>query len=291
MRTSYVTTLGTHLLFVESINPARYIPGLSTVANTNSRRLYPRFGNITEIRDGARSWFHSLQVGVQRQFGSNLTFTANYSLSKSIDTSSFAQGGAVSEGPNPFNRALNRALSDFDVTHNLNGSFLWSLPGFRKASPIVRVFAGGWQVNGIINLQNGNPFSVIDSRDAGLAGIGAPVRADLVGNPFLPADRSRGEIVARYFDTNAFRLPADGTFGTSGRNILRGPGYANVDFSVLKDFKLMEGIALQFRTECFNFLNRPNFNLPVSNLSSPTLGQIISSGSPRILQFALKLKF
>jgi hypothetical protein len=291
-RASYVTTLGTHLMFSESVNPAIYRPGQSTLANVNSRRLYPVFGNITEVRDGARSWYHSLQLSVQRQFGSGILFTTNYTFSKSIDTSSFAQDGGVTEGPNPFDRRSNRALSDFDATHNFNTSVLWKLPFLSASRGVVHSVLGGWQLNGIVSLQSGTPFGIVDSRDVGLVGTGAGVRADLVGNPYLPTDRPRAELITRYFDPTAFRLPVEGTFGTSGRNIIREPGYANVDASLLKDFALADRAFVQFRTEVFNLLNRPNFGRPQASLASPTLGQILStSGSPRIIQLALKFIF
>lgn len=291
IRTSYVGTFATQLMTSEAINPAIYLPGVSTVANTNARRIYPTLGSITEIRNGARSWYHSWQLGLQKRMGRYLTFTSNYTLSKSIDTSSYAQDGGVTEGPNPFNRRLNRALSDFDTTHNFSNSVLWALPTLKDSSPLVRAVAGGWQIDGIIRVQSGFPFSVTDNRDLGLAGIGSGVRADLAGNPYLPASRSRGERVAKYFNTGAFAPAGPGTFGASGRNILRGPGFVNVDSSLLKNFRVQERWALQFRSEFFNLLNRPNFGQPNSLLTSPVFGRILTAADPRILQLGLKVIF
>ena len=93
------------------------------------------------------------------------------------------------------------------------------------------------------------------------------------------------------FNTNAFQLPPFGSFGNSGRNILNGPSYQTVNVSVVKNIALRERATLQFRTEAFNFLNRPNFDLPDIFLGSPTFGHILSAQNPRHIQFGLKLLF
>jgi hypothetical protein len=86
-------------------------------------------------------------------------------------------------------------------------------------------------------------------------------------------------------------LTEAGKFGNAGRNIARGPGYANVDLSLLKTFDLAESRQLQFRVECFNFANHANFFLPVTDLASPSFGRIIEAGPSRLLQFGLKFLF
>jgi hypothetical protein len=82
-----------------------------------------------------------------------------------------------------------------------------------------------------------------------------------------------------------------GQFGTEGRNINIGPGDADWDFGVLKNFKIAESRQLQFRTELFNFLNRANFRLPDSDISSPTFNRILAAQNPRQVQFALKFMY
>jgi hypothetical protein len=84
-------------------------------------------------------------------------------------------------------------------------------------------------------------------------------------------------------------MPPYGTFGNAGRNILTGPGFSSVDVSVIKNTPIREGLTLQFRAEFFNLLNRSNFNLPDSFLGSPAFGRILSAGTPRRVQFGLKL--
>jgi hypothetical protein len=84
---------------------------------------------------------------------------------------------------------------------------------------------------------------------------------------------------------------APGTFGNSGRNILRGPGFASIDFGLVKNVRLLRGHSVQFRTEFFNLFNRVNLGNPVANVSAPNFGEIISAGSPRVIQLALKYAF
>jgi hypothetical protein len=104
-------------------------------------------------------------------------------------------------------------------------------------------------------------------------------------------DQSRAQFVSKYFDTSRFALPALGTFGTAGRNILQGPGYANVDMSAFKSFRITESKSLALRWEVFNLFNRANFGNPSGNFSSAAFGQITSAMDPRIMQVGLKLIF
>jgi len=182
-------------------------------------------------------------------------------------------------------------LSNLDVAHRFVASFVYELPRFKGAHSLIRYVFGGWQTNGIISLQSGRPFSVVSGRDNSQAGVNQD-RADLVGSPKLNTGRSHQELIDRYFNTVAFAQNPTGTFGASGRNILRGPGFASVDFGLGKEIPLFwEGHKLQFRAEFFNLFNRVNFNNPNNNLGSAQFGRITASGDPRVIQFALKYIF
>jgi len=117
-------------------------------------------------------------------------------------------------------------------------------------------------------------------------GFGANDRPNVVGDPH----RSH-QTPDLWFNTAAFALPPYGSFGNSGRNILDGPSFQTINFSLVKNTILREGIALQFRAESFNLLNRPNFGLPDIFVESPTFGHILSAQDPRHIQFGLKLLF
>ena len=124
--------------------------------------------------------------------------------------------------------------------------------------------------------------------DRALSGIGLDT-ADLVGNPFLDPNRARKDVIAAYFNTNAFAQAKLGTFGNAGRNILRGPGTFRVDFSAMKNFRFGERFRLQYRSEFFNLFNTPLLNNPSSSFTSSRFGRITSARPPRIIQMALKL--
>jgi hypothetical protein len=151
----------------------------------------------------------------------------------------------------------------------------------------------GWETYGIVTLQSGRPFTVallseIDNSGTGrsILGFGANDRPNVNGNPTL-----NNPTPERWFNTSAFVFSAPGTFGNAGRNILDGPGYQNINASLVKNTALAEGVTLQFRTEFFNLFNHPNLNLPDNFLGSPTFGAISSARDPRHIQFGLKLLF
>jgi outer membrane receptor protein involved in Fe transport len=290
-RASYVATLGRHLSYPLDLNYARYVPGNSTVANIQQRRPYADFGSILNAYSDSTSSYHGLQLSVERRLSGSLSFEANYTFSKAIDESSADPTPGQGTSIVPTSRLASRGLADFDIRHRFVLSYVWQLPTLKNANPIVRQTVGGWESSGFMTLQSGSPFSVLAGTDRSLSGIGADY-ADLVGNPYLDTSRSRAQLVSKYFNTSAFTPNAPGTFGTSPRNLLRGPGLANFDLSLMKRFQVREGKFLQFRTEMFNVFNRPNFNNPFAAVSTPSrLGKIESAADPRIIQFGLKFLF
>jgi len=281
--TAYVGSKGNHLFMAQEVNPAR--PGAGAV---NARRIYaPDFANITNQTAVGNSTYHSLQLSVNKRFTNGFTLLASHTWSKLLDNAS-SDGDAPS---NPYNLRAEKGLSNLDVAHRFVASFVYELPRFKDAPRLLRYLFGGWQTNGIISLQSGRPFSVVSGRDNSQSGVNAD-RADLTGNPRLDTGRARQELIDRYFNTAAFAQNQTGTFGTSGRNILRGPGFASVDFGLDKEIPLFwEGHELQFRAEFFNLFNRVNLGNPNNNLGSAQFGQITSSGDPRVIQFGLKYVF
>jgi hypothetical protein len=154
---------------------------------------------------------------------------------------------------------------------------------------------GGWGSTGIVTLRAGFPYSIFSGLDFSYSGNGSD-RADLIGDPSLAGNRSKAAKLAEWFNTAAFTFNAPGTFGNSGRDILRRPGLATVDFALSKSFPLSfghfsESQRLYFRAEAFNLFNRANFGRPDNTLTDPTFGQVLSAADPRILQLALKYSF
>jgi outer membrane receptor protein involved in Fe transport len=281
---AYVGNRGDHLFQSYQSNPAR--PGTGSV---DSRRLFaPAFGPITTLASVGESTYHALQLSLNKRLTRGFTLLASYSRSRFVDTAS----GDGDGGSNPFDLSSDKGTSDLDIPHMFVASFVYDLPKLEAASAALRHILGSWHTTGIVLLRSGSPFSVASGRDNSQSGVNLD-RADVVGDPHLPGNRSRDDIMARYFNTAAFAQNAAGTFGTSPRNFLRGPGYTNVDFGLFKDFPGLRGShKIQFRTEVFNLFNRQNLGNPDANLSSPNFGRITNTvGDPRVIQLALKYVF
>jgi Carboxypeptidase regulatory-like domain/TonB-dependent Receptor Plug Domain len=281
---AYVGNRGGHIMGSRQFNPAVYGPG-ATVANENSRRLYPGLGAVELAQSYEYSVFHSLQANLVKRSNKGLTLLSNIVWSKTIDNTSSATEGNTGP-PNPFNLRSGRGPADFDqaIRYNLSVNYVTprvGVTGFKGA------LLNDWQINGIASIQSGLPFTVLSGTDRSLSGVGNDY-ADIVGNPARPAGVNK---ITEYFNTGAFVPATIGTFGNIARNSLRGPGYADLDMSIFKEMFPGERIHAQFRAEAFNTLNRVNFSNPVSTISSGTYGQITGANSPRVFQFGLKLLF
>jgi len=280
---AYVGNKGTYLqLSTVQENPALYGPG-ATVGNTQARRVYPGFGPVGRYDSGGNSQYQSMQLNLEKRLSRGYSILTNYTWSTTIDDLDVS---------NPFNRTVGRGRATEDVPHNFKFANLLELPRLNVKGAANRLL-NGWQANGILSWQSGFPFTVSSGRDNSFSGIGSD-RADFLGGTAeLSGDRSRGDKLARWFDTSRFAFNTVGTFGNSGRNILRGPGYFNADLGLLKVTRIGESVGVQFRAEMFNVFNHPNFRLPTSNFSSNQFGRItaVIDENQRIIQFGLKILF
>ncbi len=290
LRTAYQGSAGRRLFHAAELNAAVYRAG-ATVANTDSRRPRREFTQVTYAGTYGRSNYHALVLSVERRFSRGFTFLGGYSWQKSLDilsNTAFEGNGNTY----PFG-SIDRDYgpSNFDRRGRFTGSFNYILP-FKPSSAAWKLIAGGWQTNGIVSMQTGGPLTIANGVDISFTGIGQD-RVDITGNPNLDSSRPKGERILRWFDTTAFKEPAPGTFGTIGRNTLRGPGLATVDFSAFKEFAMpySEHHKLEFRAEFFNLLNRVNLGNPTTARINSLFGRITSAGDPRILQFGLRYAF
>jgi len=298
LEVAYVGSKGTKLLTARDINqpqPSVLPPGLPFVPRPDFR-----FDDIDLLESRGNSNYHALQARFQQRLSHGLTALASYTWSKSIDDASnfFSSAGDPNFPQNSYNVAAERGRSNFDVRHRLSLSYSYALPFGQGRQYLaddgwVSTLLSGWETYGIVTLQSGRPFTVallseIDNSGTGrsILGFGANDRPNVVGNPDLS-----NPTTLQWFNTAAFAFPAPGTFGNAGRNILDGPGFQNVNVSLMKNTKLTERVNLQFRAEAFNLFNHPNFNLPDNFLGSPTFGRISSARDPRHIQFGLKLLF
>lgn len=289
----YVGSKGTHLDMAYDANEPN-----PTASFTQSLRKYPQFASINVRSAGASSNYNALQVSLDKRFSKGLSFLMAYTHSKSLDNSSLWNSTAVAVT----NFHLERGLSTFDVRDRFVTSYTYDLPfgkGQRfggNANMIVDTLFGGWQTNGIVSIQGGNPLD--SSTGLQLSGTQTGTRPDLTCNP-----NDFTHDPAKWFNTACFSTNFLGRYGTAGRNIITGAPTHNFDTSLLKKFSLGKFSGdkqmryLQFRTELFNLFNHPNFDNPNVTVTSATFGKITSAGvqdtraSSRQIQFALRLVF
>jgi hypothetical protein len=292
IQASYVGTKGTHLDLGADMNQPVFIPGQSTLANSQQRRPLPNISNAIELRSEGNSIYNSFQASVRHRVKAGLTVSSNFTAAKSIDDVS-ANGNLILSGPPnqipiPSNPRARRGLSDFDISHSWRTSFVWQVPVHGKA--FLNRIASNVELSGIWTLDAGLPFSVTAPAGNSLTATGLDNADQVAGvSPFLDPNRPRGQLIHQYFNTAAFATNAVGTFGTTGRNIIRAPGLSGLDFAATKGFPLAERLRIEFRAEFFNLANTPQFLPPVSSVGVATFGQILAARDPRILQFASKL--
>ncbi|MBI2221472.1 MAG: TonB-dependent receptor [Acidobacteria bacterium] len=265
----------------------------NTAANLTRRRPYPGLNGLTTVVGAFSSDYHGLQTGLTRRMAGGLAFQLSYTLSQTMDDSSKVNSFFNIEGQtNPqdnYNIAAERARSAFDARHRLVANFSYELPFARGSQGFVKHLAGDWQVNGIVSLQSGSPFTVFDSRGRSLAGGGAD-RPDQICDPNLPASQPTPD---RWFDTACFQeVPLGVRFGTAGRNTVLADSVETFDLSLMKSLRPSSGTRVEFRLEIFNVLNHRVFAVPVNNLASPLFGRVLATAvDERQMQFALKFIF
>ena len=273
-RAAYVGSKGTKLLRHRDINQPAPGPG-----NPNARRPIPAFSNIAMAESGSSSTFHSGQLSVERRFRPGLLFSGAYTWAKSLDDASefLATTGDQSFPQNSRDLRAERGRSNFDLRHRLVFFASYDLPR-------------GFQFHAIGAAQSGPPFtpqlSFDNSNTGNTGGIFGADRPHVAGNP-----NTGPRTPQRWMNTAAFFTPPPLTFGNAGRNILDGPGAANLDVAVVKAFRLSEALRLEVRGEAFNLFDRANFDLPRRFSDLPTFARISSAGPSRQVQLSLRLRY
>jgi hypothetical protein len=301
LKIAYVGTKGTHLDNFRDINTDPLVAGTNSVTYNRPYGVPgvggAVFAQINELETRQVSSYNALQVTAERR-AHGLGFLASYTYSHALDEGS-AESATVT---NPYNLRYDYGNADYNVPNRFVASSNYQLPF--KGSGVLGPLERGWQVNAIAQFFDGLPFSVASGT---ALGDGLTTRAQLLpgfGNGSLPKGQ---RTLGRWFNTQAFAVPAAGTWGNSGRNILQGPGTKTVDFSIFKDTHLAESKVLQLRAEAFNLANTPQFNNPAATVGTlnPTtglwsngFGTISSAASEstfqrteRQVQFAAKITF
>jgi len=264
----------------------------------NAARPFLGWSSINQYTNVAKANYNSLQSSLRFSTWHGLTTGAAYTYSHCLDFVDGDLGGI----PNFYNLTSEYGNCSFDVRHTLIVNYVYSLPFFNQATGIAKTALGGWQVSGVSTFYTGLPFTVgAQSGDIANCGCGG-YRANLIGNPNSGAGI---HTQAQWFNINAFALDPAGSFGNEARNVVRGQGIDNFDFSVYKNFSGIplphsrEGGTLQIRVESYNLFNHTQFNGYATGLptnfgiggANGNFGQATSARLPRQLQLGMKFTF
>ncbi len=312
---SYLGSHGVHLLETSVVN--LYLPPTYQVLQ------YPDFAPAIGWRGsvGASS-YNGLVVSLRRSFSKGLLVTANYAYAHEIDNGSNGSGDGDEINPqNASCQACDWASGAWDATHVVNGNAVYELPFGRgkqmlNQGGIGSAIAGNWQLTTTALARTGFPVNVLlpSSYTAPDGNNSGTQRPSLV--PGVSLTPPGGKNVAHWINPAAFTLPAAGEFGDAPRNLLRGPGTWQIDMGAAKTIPIKERAQLEFRSEFFNIFNHPQLGQPQATCDLSTLvptgcpagfGSIINtinlntaivspitpvgSGTPREIQFALRLQF
>jgi hypothetical protein len=328
----YIGSHGVHLLGSGEWNPPRYVfcpaspcpasipAGTKNYPPAPNPRLNPNRATTTDYTAFVNTSYNSLQIDLRQRLSKGLTFRANYSFSKALDDASTQLSGFFSNcsstAMDVTNLLRDYGPSCYDIQQRFAFSGSYELPiGNGKAllgglSGAGNKLLGGWRMNAIVTAQTGFPFTPVigfgNSRDLGTGGAERPdqfparsnssiVSGVTAGCQGLAAGQQLGT-PNRWFDPCAFFLPPAGTYGTLGRNTLRGPGLSELDISFFKDTRIAERMNLEFRAEFFNLLNHTNFSPPNTTVFTSS-GSVSGSAGvisglatvSRQIQFGLKL--
>jgi hypothetical protein len=247
--------------------------------------------------------YNGLLVSLRRRFAKGIAYGLSYTWSRNLaDYVDNLTGGSTPA--NAYNYAAERSLSPFDVSHRFVGNALWNLPIGKgglilNGNGVASRLIGGWQVNTIVTLETGTPFTVT-APDVSQTGGSHQSRANCNSNPFAGASSDPSQIVGGaapgfFLNPAAFSIPALGMFGNCAPRAFHGPGLENVDLSLFKQFLITERWKVEFRSEFFNAFNHANFTNPSSSVAASSIGsfgKIFGTVTdPREIQFALKVYF
>ncbi len=272
-------------------------PSILGPAHQSQRdRPFPQFSNVTvQSPTLGLANYYAAMIRFQKRYSKGLSLGGNYTWSRFFDNTNEV-GASIGNNAGPYSNLYNRAMdygpSANDIRHRGVINAVYELPFGRGrrylADSPVRFAVGGWSLSGVLSLQSGGPFTVTTQTNSTNAFSAGALRADVLRNPNLSSsDRS----VSRWFDTTAFVQPAPYQFGNQGVGVLRGPRLANLDLSLLRNFRITEKIGVQIRGEFFNALNHTNFNLPGQTFGGAGFGVINGSGPARQIQVGARLSF
>ncbi len=292
LQASYSANVGKKIPRGVNYNQIRIEAVQAAGRGTQAMRPYADFGEIGGQDERGGSNYQSLQLSAERRFSGGFYFLTAYTFSKLIDDVEdvFGAAGAIDS----YNLGLEKGLSWAHFPHRFVGSAVYDLP-FGKSKPFAREgwlsrIAGGWQLGTILELQSGNQVTISQATNTSNT-FNAGFRPNRIASGVLPGSQ---RTLLRWFNTDAFQAPLPRAFGDSPTfPDIQGPGQAAVDLSLVRylQLPLNEVSRLEIRGECFNCLNRTNFNEPNGTFGTPNFGRVTSAGAARFFQLALKFWF
>jgi hypothetical protein len=295
----YVGTRGIRIPLGLNINPSPVgggAQGRLLNANPNAcpnDATTPCWGDINAVTPFKVTYYDSLQTRLTRRLSGGAELGFVYTFSKAID---YGENEGAVFHPFPANWGDNKALAGFDRKHNFQAYGVYELPfGHTKRwaqRGIANILAGGWQLNWIMSIYSGVPLTITSNVNSSNA-LGSTNTPDLVGpivilghvaalNPITGAVQTCAatDDTCQYFRPSSFaQVQGQTRYGTAGRNILRGPGFFNLDTGLLRNFRITERMNFQFRANAFSVTNTPNFGNPQTNISQPNFGVITGTAS------------
>lgn len=289
---TYVGTRGERIL-INSQNLNQSIPGPGA---QGPRRPYylinPNLTNVSYRTNAGDSKYESLQLHLEKRFSRGLTFGASYTYASYLSDVGNPNGGGNSDIQNYFCIACNWGPMPDDYKSVLSINHVYQIPVGRDRKYLTQgplsYILGDWNLSGIWSATTGPHFTPILGTNVSNSAGGGDQRPNVVGNPTLPSGQRS---VYDWFNLGAFAVPPQYTFGNSGTGILVGPGYFDVDLSVVRHFRITERFGMDLRSEWFNAFNRANFNPPNATIGTAQAGVISSTLPARIIQMAVKFSF
>jgi hypothetical protein len=265
------------------------LPNGGENATAGFARPDPTVGVVSVLETSANSSYHSIQVAWSQRFNKDLQLRASYTFSKYLDyvsglTSSNTGLDRTQIPLDERDLRLDHGRSEFDIPHILTLTGIWRMPFFG-----ANRWLGGWSLSSVATVQSGRTYTLFSGTN-NLQASNNNHLVDLHGSLIRCGSCSTAVRVADGV-TKAQLTPLPGTLGTLGRNTERTDGLLDVGFSLAKDFRITEGVRLQFRGELYNALNVTNFNAVDNVLVSPTFGRYTSAFDPRRAQLVARVVF
>ena len=297
LEVGYQGNHSSHQLLQPDFNACGNFGTTDSSINCNTLRPVPDLGGISGTATFGFGNYEALTAKLEKRMSRGLQFISSYTYGHA-----FANSGTTLSGSNglytkdPTNYATSYASASWDIRHNFTTGFTYELPFGRgkqyggNLNRAVDALLGNWQMNGILSLRTGNPFTL---RANGCQGVFNGCSPDLVAGMNPNAAPADGRNPSEWFNTAAVTTPASLTEGNLGLQTNYSPPNRNLDLSVFKDFPFTERIRLQFRAESFNLANTPQFSTPDNTLGDTKFGQVTgtATGSERHIQFSLRLQF